>query len=52
MLADVADGVILVVQASVTPRQQVRSAQKLIETAGGKLLGVVSNRWQGAVQSR
>ena len=52
MLADVADGVILVVQASVTPRQQVRSAQKLIETAGGKLLGVVSNRWRGAVQSR
>ncbi|NCA71832.1 MAG: tyrosine-protein kinase family protein [Sphingobacteriia bacterium] len=48
MLAGLVDGVILVVQASVTPRQQVRGAQKLIETAGGTLLGVVSNRWQGS----
>lgn len=49
MLAGLADGVILVVRAASTPRQQVRGAQKTIEAAGGRLLGVVSNRWQGAV---
>lgn len=50
MLADVVDGVILVVQASVTPRQHVRDAQKMIETAGGQLLGVVSNHWHGTLK--
>jgi Mrp family chromosome partitioning ATPase len=49
MLAGLADGVMLVVRAASTPRQQVRGAQKTIEAAGGRLLGVVSNRWQGAV---
>lgn len=47
MLAGIADGVVLIVRAGSTSRQQVRGAQKIIDAAGGRLLGVVSNRWQG-----
>lgn len=47
MLAGLVDGVILIVRAASTARQQVRGAQKTIEAGGGRLLGVVSNRWQG-----
>ena len=40
-LAALADGVILLVQPSFTPRQAARQAKENIEAAGGRLLGVV-----------
>lgn len=46
MLARAADGVLTVVLSSVTPRQQVRRAHKTMETAGARLIGVVTNRWR------
>lgn len=46
MLSSVADGVVMVVLAGVTPRQQVRRAQKIMDTAGAKLLGAISNQWK------
>src|SRR5438270_368747 len=40
-LAALADGVILLVQPSFTPRQAARQAKENIEATGGRLLGVV-----------
>ncbi len=43
MLTGITQAVIMVVQRDVTPKQQVRKAQKTLETAGANLLGVISN---------
>lgn len=43
MLGAIVDGVILVVQNATTPRQTVKKSQKIIETAGGNLVGVITN---------
>lgn len=40
-LAALTDGVVLVVQASLTPQRAAREAKEHIEAAGGRLLGVV-----------
>jgi Mrp family chromosome partitioning ATPase len=44
MLSGMADGVVLVVLNEVTPRQQVRKAQKVMESAGANILGVIANQ--------
>ncbi|MBK5962775.1 hypothetical protein CCR95_01340 [Thiocystis minor] len=46
MLSGSVDGVVMVVLAEVTSRQQVRKANKIMEAAGANLLGVVTNQWQ------
>lgn len=44
MLTSRVQGVIMVVLQDATPKQQVRKAQKTLESAGANLLGVVSNQ--------
>jgi Mrp family chromosome partitioning ATPase len=44
LLAKLVDGVVLVANASATPRQQVRTACARVEYAQGKILGVVLNK--------
>jgi capsular exopolysaccharide synthesis family protein len=44
LLAKLVDGVVLVANASATPRQQVRTACARVEYAHGKILGVVLNK--------
>ena len=44
LLAKLVDGVVIVANASATPRQQVRTACARIEYARGKILGVVLNK--------
>jgi capsular exopolysaccharide synthesis family protein len=44
LLAGLVDGVVIVANASATPRQQVRAACARIEYARAKVLGVVLNR--------
>lgn len=46
LLAPETDGVIIVVEADHTKREQIRAAQKKIETANGNLLGFVLNKRQ------
>lgn len=46
MLSGSIDAVVMVVMMGATARQQVRHAQKTLETAGVKILGAVSNRWR------
>ncbi len=41
-----ADGVAIAVLTKVTPRQQVKRSQKLLETAGAKLQGIIANHWE------
>jgi hypothetical protein len=43
-LGSLADGVILTVERSFTPRQAARELKEEIETAGGRVLGVVLHR--------
>jgi MinD-like ATPase involved in chromosome partitioning or flagellar assembly len=45
-LAPETDGVIVVVEADNTKREQIQSAQKMIENADGKFLGFVLNKRQ------
>jgi Mrp family chromosome partitioning ATPase len=45
-IAKAADGVILVVLANVTPRQEVKRAKMMLETAGAKVVGVIVNQWK------
>lgn len=45
-IAKTVDGVIVTVLANATPRQQVKRATKMLETAGANLLGVIVNQWQ------
>lgn len=44
MLAGMADGVALVVLNEATPRQQVRKAQKVMDSAGANILGIIANQ--------
>jgi len=44
MLAPMVDGVVLVVEADRTKRDQIRRAQQTIEMSNGKLLGLVLNK--------
>lgn len=39
-------GVVMTVLTKVTPRQTVRRSQKLLETAGAKIQGVIVNHWR------
>ena len=41
-----ADGVVLVTLANVTPRQKLKHARMLLETAGAHVIGVVVNQWK------
>lgn len=40
------DGVVLVALANVTPRQKIKHARMLLETAGAHVVGVVVNQWK------
>ena len=44
VVAQLADGVVMVANAVATPRQQVRTAVARLEYARGKILGIVLNR--------
>jgi protein-tyrosine kinase len=46
VLGNVCDAVILVVLTGVTPRQQIKRAQVMLEGSGGKIAGVVVNHWK------
>jgi len=46
MLSGLADGVVMVVLTAATPRQQIRRAQKMMESSGANILGVISNQWK------
>jgi len=41
-----ADGVVLVALANVTPRQKIKRARMLLETARAHVIGVVVNQWK------
>jgi len=45
-ISKAADGVALVVLANVTPRQEVKRAKMMLETAGAKVVGVIVNQWK------
>ena len=45
LLSGVVDGVVMVVLTARTPRQQARRAQTIMEAAGARILGAVSNQW-------
>lgn len=47
MLATLVDGVALVVASATTPRHLVKKAQKTLEGAGARLLGVIANQCPG-----
>ena len=51
LLSRKADGVILVIESEKTRKQSALLAKKQIETAGGKLLGVVLNKRRYRVPS-
>jgi len=38
--------VVLVALANVTPRQKIKHARMLLETAGAHVVGVVVNQWK------
>ena len=46
VLGNAGDAVILVVLTGVTPRQQIKRAQMMLESSGVKLAGVVVNHWK------
>jgi len=41
-----ADGTLLMVLNYVTPKHQVKQAHMILETSGGRVLGVVVNQWK------
>ena len=43
-LAPLVDGVVLVVEAGRTTKQQIRNAERQIEGAGGKIMGLILNK--------
>ena len=51
MLSGIADGVVMLVLTAVTPKQQVRKAQKIMETAGATILGVIANQLRMSADS-
>ena len=50
MLSGLVDGTLMVILTAATPKQQVRKAHKLLETAGAHLLGVIGNQGQAAAK--
>ncbi|MBK1647123.1 hypothetical protein [Rhabdochromatium marinum] len=46
ILGAMADGIVLVIQAGVSLRQNVRRAQKTLEGAGVNILGVINNQFR------
>ena len=44
MLASRVDGVVIVVDAGESRREEILNSQRMIQTAGGKLLGFVLNQ--------
>jgi Mrp family chromosome partitioning ATPase len=50
LLSGVVDGVLMVILTAVTPRQQVRRAQTVMEAAGARILGAVANHWKLSVK--
>jgi capsular exopolysaccharide synthesis family protein len=45
ILSRLVDGVILVVESGVTARRALVRAHKILESAGGRILGTVLNKW-------
>jgi capsular exopolysaccharide synthesis family protein len=45
ILSSMVDGVVLVAESGVTPRDGLLRAQKVLESAGGRILGGVLNKW-------
>jgi len=45
VLARIVDGVVLVVESGTTARRGLVRAQKIMESAGGRILGTVLNKW-------
>ena len=45
VLSGMVDGVVLVVESGVMARRGLLRAQKILESAGGKILGAVLNKW-------
>jgi capsular exopolysaccharide synthesis family protein len=45
ILSRLVDGVVLVVESGVTARRALLRAHKILESAGGKILGTVLNKW-------
>lgn len=45
-LSKSADAAVIVVLGNVTPRQQVKHAQKILETAGASIIGIIFNQWK------
>jgi capsular exopolysaccharide synthesis family protein len=44
VLANIADGVVLVIAAEETPRQAINYARRMLELAGARVIGVVLNK--------
>jgi len=44
ILANLADGVLLVVESGVTPKRAIVHVRRLIDITGAKLVGVVMNK--------
>ena len=45
-ISKITDGVVLVVLANATSRQEAKKARTTLETAGANILGVIVNQWQ------
>jgi Mrp family chromosome partitioning ATPase len=45
ILSRLVDGVVLVVESGVTARRGLTRAHKILEGAGGRILGTVLNKW-------
>jgi Mrp family chromosome partitioning ATPase len=45
ILSRLVDGVVLVVESGVTARRALVRAHKILESAGGRILGTVLNKW-------
>jgi Mrp family chromosome partitioning ATPase len=41
-----ADGVAIVVLANSTPRENIKRAMKVLDTAGANIIGVIANQWK------
>lgn len=48
-LSTASDGVAMIVLTGGTPRQQVKRAQVLLDTAKANLIGVIANHWQNPI---
>jgi Mrp family chromosome partitioning ATPase len=45
ILSRLVDGVVLVVESGVAARRGLARAQKILDSAGGRILGAVLNKW-------